>query len=242
MLTRCGVESGYAGRVDFHEPAAPMSNTSPSCPPIGRRLSASVPAWLALALWLSACGGGGGDAGVAPAAQPAQPAASAAQAVVAATEPAAAASATAPATCGLPDFAAAALQRINDLRAAGATCGSHGAFAPAAALAWNAQLNQAASAHSQDMATQNYFSHTSADGRSMSDRINATGYSWSALGENIAAGYLSVNAVLDGWMSSDGHCANLMSPGFSEVGLACVPGTAASSYNTYWTMDLAKAH
>ena len=63
------------------------------------------------------------------------------------------------------------------------------------------------------MATQNYFSHTSADGRTLADRINATGYAWSALGENIAAGYPSVNAVVDGWMASDGHCSEPDEPG-----------------------------
>lgn len=144
-------------------------------------------------------------------------------------------------TCGLPDFAASALARINQLRAAGADCRSAGRFAPAGALAWNALLTQAADGHSQDMAAKNYFSHTSADGRSLSDRITATGYAWSSIGENIAAGYSTVDIVMDGWMSSDGHCANIMNASFTEVGLACVPGTAGSSYSTYWTMDLAHA-
>jgi len=144
-------------------------------------------------------------------------------------------------TCGLPNFAASALARINQLRAAGADCRSAGRFAPAGALAWNALLTQAAAGHSQDMAAKNYFSHTSADGRALSDRITATGYAWSSIGENIAAGYSTVDIVMDGWMSSDGHCANIMNASFTEVGLACVPGTAGSSYSTYWTMDLAHA-
>jgi uncharacterized protein YkwD len=144
------------------------------------------------------------------------------------------------ATCNISDFAATALARINQLRAAGADCHSKGVFAPAAALAWNDKLTQAAAAHSADMAVKNYFSHTSADGRTLADRINATGYTWSGLGENIAAGYAGIDAVMSGWIGSDGHCANLMSPNLSEVGLACVPGTASSSYNTYWTMDLGR--
>ncbi len=90
------------------------------------------------------------------------------------------------------------------------------------------------------MAAKNYFSHTSADGRTMGDRINATGYAWSGLGENIAAGYVGIDSVMNGWVASDGHCANLMNPGFTEVGLACVPGSPTSTYNTYWTMDLGK--
>ena len=113
-------------------------------------------------------------------------------------------------------------------------------FAPASALAWNDKLTPAADGHSQDMAVQNYFSHTSADGRTFGARITAAGYAWSLAGENIAAGYPTVNAVVDGWMASDGHCANIMAPNFTEVGLACVPGTSGNTYNTYWTMDLAR--
>jgi uncharacterized protein YkwD len=144
------------------------------------------------------------------------------------------------ASCAIPDFAAAALAAINQRRAAGATCGISGSFAAAAPLRWSTQLATAAAAHSTDMATRNYFSHTSADGQSMSDRVNATGYAWASLGENIAAGYLGIERVVDGWMRSDGHCANLMNPAFDEMGLACVSGSAGSSYAQYWTQNLAR--
>lgn len=179
-------------------------------------------------LLLAACGGGGGDAAGPATAAPAPAAAAPAPASAAATS----------ATCGISDFAAAALARINQVRAAGADCHSDGSFAPAAALTWNTKLTDAASAHSADMAAKNYFSHTSADGRLLADRVNATGYLWSRLGENIAAGYVGIDSVMNGWVASDGHCANLMNPKFTEVGLACVPGTSATTYNTYWTMDL----
>ena len=143
-------------------------------------------------------------------------------------------------TCGLSDFSTHILQRINTLRASGANCGSSGQFAPAPAVGWNAQLTQAADGHSQDMAAQNYFDHTSRDGRTFSQRIDATGYAWSTVGENIAAGYPSVDAVMDGWIQSAGHCANLMNANFTEIGVACVPGTSSTAYNNYWTMDLAR--
>lgn len=192
-------------------------------------------------LMLAACGGGGSDA--------AAPATAAAPAPASAPAPAGASSAPAPApatptstgaTCGISDFAAAALARVNAVRAAGANCHSDGVFASAAALTWNAKLTDAASAHSVDMSAKNYFSHTSADGRTMVARIDATGYPWSGLGENIAAGYVGIDSVMNGWVASDGHCANLMNPTFTEVGLACVPGTSSSTYNTYWTMDLGR--
>ena len=174
---------------------------------------------------LLACGGGGSDASSVATPSPA-----------AAPAPASTAS-----TCGLADFAATALARINQLRAAGADCRSGGTFAPAAPLAWNGLLTQAAERHSQDMVANNFFSHTGSDGSTLAVRVNATGYAWSSVGENIAAGYPNVDAVMAGWTASDGHCANLMNPGFNEVGLVCVPGTAATGYNTYWTMDLAKS-
>ncbi len=180
---------------------------------------------LTLALALGACGGGGSDS---PAAAPA---------------PAAAAPATAPAagsraTCGLADFSAEALQRINAARAAGASCGSAGNFAATSALAWNAPLGQAALVHSDDMVTGNYFSHTGSDGSSAGQRAAAAGYAWSTWGENIAAGQPTVASVMAAWMGSPGHCANLMNPAFREVGLACVSGAAGNTYGSYWTMVL----
>ena len=132
------------------------------------------------------------------------------------------------------------LARINQVRASGADCGVDGVFGAAAALAWNDKLTAAAEGHSQDMAAKNYFSHTSADGRTLADRVNASGYAWSSAGENIAAGYSTVNAVMDGWIASPGHCANLMNAGFTEVGVVCVPGRAGTTYSTYWTMDLGR--
>ena len=195
-----------------------------------KRSTALAAPWLLLLL--AACGGGGDD-DAAPAAAASAPTAGAASSAA----PAASAVAS---TCGLPDFATSALARINQHRAAGATCGARGSFSAVPALAWSAKLTQAADGHSQDMAAQNYFSHTSADGRTVGNRIDATGYLWNTYGENIAAGYPTVNAVIDGWMASDGHCANVMGANFTEVGLACVPGTSTSTYNTYWTMDLAR--
>jgi uncharacterized protein YkwD len=139
----------------------------------------------------------------------------------------------------LADFEADALRIVNQYRTAGASCGARGTFAPAAALTLNAKLTSAAYGHSRDMADNNYFSHDSLDGRSMVDRVNAAGYAWSTIGENIAAGYSSVQSVVEGWMASDGHCANLMNPRFTEFGLACARNSD-STYRIYWTQDLGR--
>ncbi len=187
------------------------------------RAAAHAASFLA-ALLLAACGGSGegGDEDT-----PAAVVAPASAAPVAAS------------TCGIGDFAATALARMNQLRAAGADCRSGGRFAPAGALGWNTLLTQAAERHSQDMVARNFFDHVGSDGSNLRVRVDATGYTWSGLGENIAAGYAGIDGVMAGWMASDSHCANLMNPRFTAVGLVCVPGTAATSYSSYWTMDLA---
>jgi uncharacterized protein YkwD len=144
--------------------------------------------------------------------------------------------------CGLNGAAgiqAEVMQRVNALRAAGAVCGST-AYAATGPLAWNSLLLQAASGHSSDMAQNNYFSHTSQDGRTMVQRVVATGYTYSALGENIAAGQSTVESVITGWTNSPGHCQNLMNSAFRDIGVACVRSDT-SNYRYYWTMVLGRS-
>lgn len=199
--------------------------------------------WMVAAL--AACGGGGSDS--APTASPSpsptpspSPSPAPAPGPAPAPAPAPAPSPASSITCGLSDFEASLLARINQVRAAGASCGARGSFVPTGALAWNTPLTTASAAHSQDMVTNNFFSHTGSNGSTLSARVEAAGYAWGSVGENIAAGYPTVTAVMDGWMASDGHCANIMNPGFTQVGVACIRGTSANPYGTYWTMDLAR--
>ncbi len=106
-------------------------------------------------------------------------------------------------------------------------------------LAWDDLLFVAARAHSDDMATYDYFSHTSLDGRTPAERITAAGYAWNACGENIAAGYATPEAAMQAWMNSSGHRANILSTTFCDlgVGYAYVP---ESSYQHYWTQDFGR--
>lgn len=143
-------------------------------------------------------------------------------------------------TCGLANFQQDLMARINQFRASSRTCGSL-TYAAAAPLSWNTKLFNAAAAHSADMAAKNYFSHTSLDGRTFSQRITAAGYNWNYAGENIAAGQTTVDQVMNAWINSPGHCANLMNKNFTEVGVACVRNDA-STYRLYWTMDLARPY
>jgi uncharacterized protein YkwD len=143
-------------------------------------------------------------------------------------------------TCNLPNFQQEIMNRVNQARAAGRTCGST-SYGAAPALRWNGVLFNAAGAHSTDMAANNYFSHTSQDGRNPGQRITGAGYAWSGYGENIAAGQTSAQAVVDGWLASPGHCANIMNASYADMATACV-ASSTSTYRTYWTMDLARPY
>ena len=130
------------------------------------------------------------------------------------------------------------LHRVNALRAAGAVCGAT-AYGAAGPLRWNVQLQQAAQSHSSDMARNNYFSHGSPSWGTMAQRVQASGYGYTRLGENIAAGQATALTTLDGWIRSPGHCQNLMNPAFQDVALACVRNDQ-SRFRYYWTMNLGR--
>lgn len=139
------------------------------------------------------------------------------------------------ASCNIAAFAESMLQAVNQARATGRYCGA--TYYPAVpALAWNAPLTEAAVGHAIDMAANNYFSHTSLDGRTFVARIAAAGYSGTSLAENIAAGAANVDAVISQWLASSGHCANIMSASYQDFGAACGSG-ATSTYGTYWVQD-----
>ncbi|WP_426564401.1 CAP domain-containing protein [Angustibacter sp. McL0619] len=102
------------------------------------------------------------------------------------------------------------------------------------ALRESSQLDAAAYGHSKDMATHDYFSHVSQDGRTFDVRIRAAGYSGHTLGENIAAGQRTASAVMASWMGSSGHRANILNCAFKQIGVGVASG---GSYGTYWTQD-----
>jgi uncharacterized protein YkwD len=98
----------------------------------------------------------------------------------------------------------------------------------------------AAYLHSEDMALNNFFSHTGSDGSSAGQRISLQGYPWSTYGENIAVGYPTVSSVIQGWLGSEGHCRNLMDPDFTEIGAGYAVGPfGGNPAARYWTFDLA---
>jgi len=202
-----------------------------------------------VAVTLSACGGGGDDTGNADNAgsessgETSAPTGSASSLQEnGVTESGGASSASAPAQ---PDpvasqaFINKTLERVNIARASQRLCGA--TTMPAqAALSWDSQIEQAALFHSNWMQANNTFSHQGDNGSSPGGRVSDTGYYWQAVAENIAAGHDSIDAVIDAWLDSPGHCRNIMSASVTQIGMALIDGDSGNSYPTYWTMVLAR--
>jgi len=125
------------------------------------------------------------------------------------------------------------LRLVNEARQRGGVCGTQ-RFAATAALAWDDRLAAAALAHSSDMAQHDYFDHVDRRGSGVAERAHQQGYPWRAIGENIAAGQGSAQQVVAGWLASPGHCANILSPDFREMGAAYAVNPQAAM-EIYWT-------
>jgi hypothetical protein len=99
------------------------------------------------------------------------------------------------------------------------------------------QLDQSASGMCQRMITEHFFSHETPDGKSVVDRVQPTGYipksgDW-VVGENLAwgSGALSTpQAIVNGWMNSPGHRANILAPDYKDIGLAACNGSPSPDH------------
>ncbi|CAN7548340.1 MULTISPECIES: CAP domain-containing protein [unclassified Pseudomonas] len=125
------------------------------------------------------------------------------------------------------------LEAMNSARTQARQCGTQ-SFAATTPMVWNATLGSAAEGHSRAMANQNFFDHKDRDGRTPGDRAELAGYAGQQVGENIAAGQDTVRKVVDGWLASPGHCANLMNPQFRELGAAYAVDPKSDA-GIYWT-------
>ncbi|MCY0932295.1 CAP domain-containing protein [Streptomyces sp. H27-H1] len=93
-------------------------------------------------------------------------------------------------------------------------------------------LTEAAQGHSDSMAATKNFAHTGTDGSQPQDRVEAAGYEWSRSGENIAMGQPDAAAVVDAWMNSPGHRANILNCEFTEIGVG-----VNSNGGPWWTQS-----
>ena len=125
------------------------------------------------------------------------------------------------------------LEMINVARGTARQCGAQ-SFAATTPLTWNAMLGTASQSHSQAMANTHFFDHKDREGRTPGDRAELAGYVGQQVGENIAAGQDTARKVVDGWLASPGHCANLMNAGFRELGAAYATDPKSDA-GIYWT-------
>ncbi|HEX5430237.1 MAG TPA: CAP domain-containing protein [Patescibacteria group bacterium] len=83
-------------------------------------------------------------------------------------------------------------------------------------------LNLAALAKADDMITNHYFAHTSPDGVAPWYWIKNVGYNYSYAGENLALGFQDASDLMNSWMNSPDHRANILSPNYQDMGLAVI--------------------
>ena len=96
-------------------------------------------------------------------------------------------------------------------------------------LTANWELSRIARYKSEDMSDNKYFSHTSPTYGTPFQMIKAFGLSYRSAGENIAYGYGTPAAVVNGWMNSSGHRANILNASYTQIGVGyCANGN-------YWT-------
>lgn len=128
-----------------------------------------------------------------------------------------------------------ALQLVNQARAKPRRCGAE-VFAATTPLKLNVLLTQAAHVHADDMARYRYLEHEGRDGSTPATRVSQTGYKWKSVGENVAAGSGTADQVITDWLGSPHHCANIMSPKFTEMGIAFAINNA-DDYGVYWAQE-----
>jgi uncharacterized protein YkwD len=132
-----------------------------------------------------------------------------------------------------PDYEARVVELVNQIRL------EHGLLP----LKRVAQLDHAARFHATDMAVDDYFAHNSHDrvngqlvlSCKWGDRVSTYYANWSSMSENIGAGYTSPDAVVKGWMESEGHRKNILSNANWEIGVGYFSGQG--SYKHYWVQN-----
>jgi len=144
---------------------------------------------------------------------------------------------------------------INKARSVARHCGKYGLFHATTPLEWSEKLYKSANGHSIDMALHSNFSHEGSGAKSdeagrykgvrstPSLRASYYRYRGGIVGENIALGYgrenSSIESAIRSWLSSDSHCANLMSPQYRNMGMSLVENKISKTKSRfYWSQEL----
>lgn len=121
-------------------------------------------------------------------------------------------------------------------------------------------LDSSSETHSTNMANRDFFAHCDVDTKKKPwDRMTDVGYNWNYAGENIAVGYSTPTSVMNGWMNSSGHRANILSINYREIGVGYVyqsndqgnirqdtngdcnaDGRVVGPYYSYWTQNFGR--
>jgi len=111
------------------------------------------------------------------------------------------------------------LDEVNQLRKAGCRCGRK-YMPPALPLRWNNRLERACQLHAQDMDKNNFMGHQGSDGSGTGERAAKAHYNWQSVGENVSWNYDTPADAMIGWKTSPGHCRNMMSAEYKDMGAA----------------------
>ncbi|MCA9490476.1 MAG: CAP domain-containing protein [Myxococcales bacterium] len=144
---------------------------------------------------------------------------------------------------GWSGFEDEVLAQVNEQRAAGGRCGTAD-FPPSGPLEHYATLRGLARWYSRWMAEDSFFDHVDPNGDDPFDRMVDAGFTGATpWGENIAAGYPDPDEVMAGWMSSPGHCANILEPAYGVLGIGYfVRPDDPELLAHYWTQEFAGSH
>ena len=143
-----------------------------------------------------------------------------------------------PATEDASKISGEVLQLVNQARASPRRCGTQ-RYAAAPPLALNEKLSAAAGTQANDMAAVGSLSHQGSDKSKPADRVTRAEYPWRAVGENVAAGPQTAKGVVERWLSSPGHCANIMKADYTEMGIAYAINPT-QDIGIYWAQVFAR--
>ncbi len=123
------------------------------------------------------------------------------------------------------------MAEINLLRTSGCSCGGR-KMRPVKPVIWDQRLYQVSRRYALYMERHNHFDHRSLEGQDLGDRLEAIGYNWQKVGENLGFGYDDFYSVLEAWKKSPSHCRMLMDPDVTHMGL--------SKRGVYWAQSFSR--
>lgn len=123
------------------------------------------------------------------------------------------------------------LSKVNEIRTSGCKCGRR-FYPPTTPLTWNDTLKRSAAIHADHMAKNKIFKHYSQSGENIGQRVDAVGYPWQYVGENLGFGHKTFDEVLQHWLESRSHCTLIMNGDMSEMAIA--------KSDVYWVMHTGK--